>query len=131
MGAAHPAVEAWLCCGILQVGMAKPLLCFAWEGGLTAGTLFWHQATAEHSVGVPVGVSVCPSVCWLLLSLWGCTGLHWRHGRRALACKGVVSHGKVRKDAAGRGQQERENTQISFVWLWLGGFMVFFVCFVF
>lgn len=40
---------------------------------------------------------MCLPVCWLLLSIWGCTGLCWRHGRRALACKGVVSHGKVRK----------------------------------
>lgn len=38
-----------------------------------------------------------PPVCWLLLSVWGCTGLRWRHGRRALACKRVVSHDKVRK----------------------------------
>lgn len=33
---AHPAVVARLCCGIQQVVMAKPLLCFAWERGMAA-----------------------------------------------------------------------------------------------
>lgn len=45
--------------------------------------------------GAGVIFSVCVSAC--LLSIYDCTGVSWRRGRIALACKNVVSPGKVRR----------------------------------